>query len=248
MTPLIVVTMAGLGSRFRDAGYTVPKYRVEVRGRTLFGWSLESLRGFLDAGAEVVFVALAQDDAGSFVDEQCRALGVAGHRLVELPQLTDGQATSALRGLEDADPARPMLIWNIDTYVVPPAFDPAQLRDDGWIPCFPGVGDAWSFVRAEPDGRVLEVREKRRISPHATLGLYGFGSVETFRTACTRHYADPANLERGERYVAPVYNTLAAEGARVWMTEVAGDAVHPLGTPAEVEAFAGAARVATPIR
>lgn len=30
----IVVTMGGLGSRFRDAGYTVPKYMIEVRGKT----------------------------------------------------------------------------------------------------------------------------------------------------------------------------------------------------------------------
>ena len=32
----IVITMAGLGSRFRKAGYTVPKYQIEVNGHTLF--------------------------------------------------------------------------------------------------------------------------------------------------------------------------------------------------------------------
>lgn len=238
MTPVVVVTMAGLGSRFRNAGYTVPKYQVRVRSKTLFSWSLESLRCFLDAGADLVFVALEQDDAGAFIEQECRELGVHGHALVELERLTDGQATSALLGLEGARPDRPLLVWNIDTYVTPPAFGCVDLRGDGWIPCFPGAGEAWSFVRADPQGRVLEVREKCRISPHATLGLYGFGSVESFRTVYEQHYADPANVERGERYIAPMYNTLVAADAEVWMTEVDPVAVHPLGTPTEVEAFA----------
>lgn len=240
MTPLVVVTMAGLGSRFRAAGYTVAKYRVEVRGRTLFRWSLESLRSFLDDGSEIVFVALRQDQAGAFIARECDEAGVGRHDLVELDALTDGQATSALLGLEGAEPDRPLVVWNIDTYVVPPAFARTDLRGDGWIPCFPGAGEAWSFVRPDEGGRVLEVREKRRISPHATLGLYGFGSVDTFRTAYAQHHADPANVERGERYIAPMYNSLVAAGGQVWMTEVDRSAVHPLGTPAEVEAFAAA--------
>ena len=33
----IVITMAGLGSRFRKAGYQVPKYMIEAHEKTLFG-------------------------------------------------------------------------------------------------------------------------------------------------------------------------------------------------------------------
>ena len=32
----VVITMAGLGSRFRKAGYKVPKYMIEAHGKTLF--------------------------------------------------------------------------------------------------------------------------------------------------------------------------------------------------------------------
>jgi len=236
--PLVVITMAGLGSRFRAAGYTLPKYRVEAHGRTLFAWSLLSLREITAAGAEVVFVALAADQSGPFLAEQSARLGIRSQRLVELDALTDGQATSALRGMADSEADRPVVIYNIDTLVEPPAFHPRHLRGAGWIPCFAGAGDAWSFVRADPDGRVLEVREKQRISPHATLGLYAFGSVGLYRSAYAEFYANPANLERGERYVAPMYNLLVSGGAEVWMTEVDSALVHPLGTPGEVDAFA----------
>jgi len=239
--PLVVITMAGLGSRFRAAGYTVPKYQIEVRGRTLFAWSMESLRHFVDAGAPFVFVALERDDAGPFLKAQAADLGIDEQRLVELPELTDGQATSALLALAGVESRRPLVIYNIDTYVDPAGFPLGGLRDDGWIPCFPGIGDAWSFVRADADGQALEVREKRRISPHATLGLYGFGSVGLYRDAYEAYYAQADHVEGGERYIAPLYNHLIAEGRTLWMTSVDPALVHPLGTPAEVDAFAAQA-------
>lgn len=32
----VVITMGGLGSRFQKVGYTVPKYQIIVKGKTLF--------------------------------------------------------------------------------------------------------------------------------------------------------------------------------------------------------------------
>lgn len=238
--PLIVITMAGLGSRFRAAGYTVPKFQVEAHGHTLFAWSIHSLRGFLDAGAEVVFVAREADEAGGFIDDQARALRIAAHRLVHVRELTDGQATSALLGLDGVEDNRPLVVYNIDTLVEPPAFDAAHMRGDGWIPCFAGVGDAWSFVRADEEGRVLEVREKQRISEHATLGLYAFGSVGQYRMLYDEHFSEAGGMEHGERYIAPMYNRLVQAGGEVWMTSVDPALVHPLGTPDEVDAFTSA--------
>ena len=42
----IIITMAGLGSRFRKAGYYCPKYMIEAKGKTLFDWSMDSLVGY----------------------------------------------------------------------------------------------------------------------------------------------------------------------------------------------------------
>ena len=42
----VIITMAGLGSRFRKAGYNCPKYMIEAKGKTLFDWSMDSLIGY----------------------------------------------------------------------------------------------------------------------------------------------------------------------------------------------------------
>lgn len=235
----VIITMAGEGQRFREAGYAVPKYAIPALGRSLFSWSMESLRSFIAAGWHFVFVVRRADDARGFISAEARALGIAAFDLLELDGKTDGQATTALlAGGVIADTSAPIAIYNIDTYVEARALPVASIRGDGWIPCFPGAGDGWSFVRLDDrSGRVVEVREKKRISPHATIGLYYFGSWTLYRTTYERYYAKPEHLERGERYIAPMYNQLVADGRAVYISEVPIDAVHPLGTPQELRRF-----------
>lgn len=233
-----IITMAGFGRRFIDAGYTVPKYRIQVHGRSLFSWAMLSLRGFINAGTPFVFVARADDRASEFIRAESRALGIRAVEIVELAEPTDGQATTAMAARPAvANTARPMFIYNIDTFVHPSALPAEEARGGGWIPCFAAEGDAWSFAAADESGRVSEVREKVRISPHATVGLYWFSSFDLFASAYARHYSDPANLEKGERYVAPLYNYLIAGGSPVYIHEVPVDAVLPLGVPSDVERF-----------
>ena len=231
--------MAGQGLRFRAAGYDVPKFEITVRGRTLFAWSMESLRSFIDAGATFIFIARSADHADSFIRAEAARLGIREHRLVELDAMTDGQATTALLAETAIEhPDRPFLIYNIDTHVDPEFLAADAARGAGWIPCFPGEGSAWSFARADEDGRIREVREKVRIAPHATVGLYWFSSFRVYREAYDRHYGDGGGIEAGERYVAPLYNDLIARGLPVYLHELPASAVIPLGTPAEVESFA----------
>ncbi len=236
-----IITMAGFGRRFAEAGYAVPKYRIEAHGRSLFAWAMLSLKSFAEAGARFVFVARKADAAGAFIRAEADALGIRDVRVIELDAPTDGQATTALLARKAVrDPSAPLLIYNIDTFVHPAALPHEAVRGEGWIPCFSAAGDAWSFAAADETGRVNEVREKVRISPHATIGLYWFASFDLYAHAYARHYSDPNNIEKGERYVAPLYNALIAEGRGVFVHDVPMQAVIPLGVPAEVEAFRAA--------
>jgi hypothetical protein len=239
----VIITMAGFGRRFLDAGYDVPKYRIVAHGRSLFAWSMLSLRSFIEAGWDFTFVVRGADGSEGFIRQEAAALGMARTGIVELDAPTDGQATTAIRAGEAlADPAAPMLIYNIDTFVHPRALPAAAVRGDGWIPCFAAQGDHWSFAAADASGRVSEVREKRRISPHATIGLYYFGSFERYAEVYASHYAEGRPVEMNERYVAPMYNTLIERGGQVFVHDVPVADVIPLGVPDEVLRFeAGAA-------
>lgn len=238
----VIITMAGFGRRFLDAGYKVPKYRIVTHGRSLFSWSMLSLRSFIEAGAPFTFVVRGADEAEDFIRAEAKALGISGVNVVSLDAPTDGQATTAMHARDAiGNRAAPMLIYNIDTFVHPRALPASAVRGDGWIPCFNAQGDAWSFAAADAQGRVSEVREKKRISPHATIGLYYFSSFDRYADLYARHYADRANMEKGEAYVAPMYNRLIDDGGAVFIHDVPVDAVIPLGVPDDVKRFEASA-------
>lgn len=233
----VAMTMAGRGQRFRDAGYDGPKYMVEVRGQTLFRWSIESVRSWIDEGAHFVFLARAEDETKDFIARECEAAGVAGHEVILVDGTTDGQATTALLAQPAVRaPDEPFAVYNIDTHVRAGAMRADRARGAGWIPCFPAEGDAWSFAATGDDDRVVEVREKQRISPHATVGLYWFGSFAAYAELYDRHFTDHGD-EAGERYIAPMYNTLIARGGDVFIERLDLEDVVPLGTPDDVVRF-----------
>ncbi|NUT01026.1 MAG: hypothetical protein HOP96_08640, partial [Sphingomonas sp.] len=186
-----IITMAGFGRRFLDAGYQIPKYRIEAHGRTLFAWSMLSLNGFIVQGCRFVFVVRTADAAVDFIKSEASALGISDCDVVELGEPTDGQATTAMRARSAIRAeAAPMLIYNIVTFVHPDSLPAAAVRGDGWIPCFRAAGDHWSFVATNAEGRATEVREKIRVSPNATIGLYWFSSFSLYAEAYGAYYAE----------------------------------------------------------
>jgi len=233
----VVITMAGFGQRFREAGYTEPKYRVVVRGKSLFSWAMSSLADFLGPGTRAIFVCRAEEQAEDFIAAEMAAYAGTEPQVVALCRPTDGQATSALAATSAWHEAAPLAIYNIDTHVRPGVMAPEMAAGDGWIPCFRAPGEHWSFVRTDSRGVALEVREKKRISDFATLGLYWFSSAAIYADAYRRHYSG-GGLEAGERYIAPIYNTLIADGRRVTICDVPADSVVALGTPEDVARFA----------
>lgn len=234
----VVITMAGMGKRFRDVGYTCPKYMIEAHGRTLFSWSMLSLKYFILANAHFTFVVRVEDEASGFIKEQCNEIGMANYNIIEIDALTDGQATTALLGGETlCNPDKPFLVYNIDTFVHPEALLESDVHGDGWVPCFSGKGDGWSFASIDNDGRISDLKEKVRISPHATIGLYWFSSFTLYRQVYKEYYSDDLKMEKGEKYIAPMYRQMISDGKEVYIHHVDFDAVIPLGTPKEVDIF-----------
>lgn len=235
----VVVTMGGLGSRFRSTGYTVPKYMIEAKGRTLFEWSIISLEGYKDRVYQYIFIALKDEncDVEGFIRNKCEKMGLDNCQIIMLDSLTDGQATTAMIAEKKWNPNHSLLIYNIDTYVEAGEMNALELRGDGFIPCFKGKGDHWSFVRLNNEGRVVEIKEKERISEHCTLGAYYFRTCQLYRELYEAYYSQKDNFVNGEKYVAPLYDYLLSLGGEVYISDIEPSKVHVLGTPEELSFF-----------
>lgn len=229
--------MAGLGSRFKKAGYNCPKYMIEAKGKTLFEWSMDSLVGYNDHVSKYVFVVREEDNSSDFIKEKMKKYGIYNVEIVPINYLTDGQATTCMLAIRYCNLDEEIMVYNIDTYVEPNQMKYEDIKGYGHIPCFHGEGDHWSFVKLDDNGKAIEVREKVRISNNCTLGAYYFSSARLYKDFYEEYYKDDSKLEKNEKYIAPLYNFMIEKGMPVTISIVDKDKVHVLGTPEELMKF-----------
>lgn len=237
----VLITMAGLGSRFKEKGYLPPKFRIMARGRTLMDWSLLSLQAFF---AERFIFACLEEEDGDWIRSAAAVLGIAEVVIAKRSGVSRGQAETAFDALVHVDSRDPLWIYNIDTFVRPNAMRPQDLGTAaGCIPVFHCSEPNMSFVRYGSSNDVIDIAEKRPISSWATVGLYGFGSAASFASYYEQAYErGRIQLSHGERYVAPIYGLMLAHGERVVAPRLEVSDVTILGTPAQVLTFDSAAQ------
>ena len=233
----MIITMAGLGTRFRKAGYNCPKYMIEAKGKTLFDWSMDSLVGYNNYVDRYVFVVRKEDHAEHFIRKHSQDFGIRDIKIIELNQMTDGQATTCMLAISYCKPDNAIMVYNIDTYVEPYELRFEDISGAGHIPCFHADGNHWSFVKLDEQGKAIEVREKVRISDNCTLGAYYFSSAELYKSLYEEYYADDSRMEKNEKYIAPLYNFMIEKGMPVTISIVNAKKVHVLGTPEELQLF-----------
>ena len=234
----IVITMAGLGSRFTNKGYTVPKFMIKAGDKTLFELSLISLSNLFSYTNYFVFVTRVELNSKNFIMEICNKLGIKNIKIIEIDYLTDGQATTAKIGVNALPKSESVLIYNIDTFIEPGVLKYEKLTGDGSIPCFKAPGDHWSFVKGEK-GIAEMVTEKERISKNCSVGAYYFKSSKLFLDVYNDYYSCAENFKstNKEKYIAPMYNFMIKNGMCVTYFNIDSKYVHILGTPEELSDY-----------
>ncbi|EMC0409085.1 glycosyltransferase family 2 protein [Vibrio fluvialis] len=236
---MIMIPMAGMSSRFFKAGYSKPKYMLEAKGKTLFEHSVLSFEKYFK---DELFVFVIRDvyETKKFVIDQVKKLGIKDFKIVCLDVETKGQAETVFLGLDGIDDNESLTIFNIDTFRPEFSYPDLSSKEDGYLEVFQGSGDNWSFVLPENEESTLlvETAEKRPISDLCCTGLYYFNKVSDFKLSYNDYLNKPKELwEKGELYVAPLYNFLIKNGKSIHYHKIERDEVIFCGTPDEYDDF-----------
>jgi hypothetical protein len=236
---MIVIPMAGLSSRFFNAGYVLPKYMLDAHGQTLFAHAVNSFSLYFDTH---FFLFIVRDlyDTEYFVQKECNKLGIKNYQIIVLYNNTNGQADTVRLGLKAANILNQSItIFNIDTFRPGFIFPDFIENCDGYLEVFKGQGDNWSFVKAiDNSQRVIETAEKKPISNLCSTGLYYFKSSDNFMCAFEKESKkDSSELCNGEIYVAPMYNDLIKNNKDIRYHLIHDNEVIFCGVPEEYENF-----------
>ena len=229
--------MAGLGSRFSEAGYSMPKPLIEILGKTMIERVIENF----DAGSidEYVFICRKEhEDMFGIADKlksSCKGRKVS---VFFSDGTTEGAACTILLSRSAIDVDDGIVIANCDQLL---EWDSRRFVEscadfEALILTFNSCSEKHSYAKLGEDGLVSEVAEKRVISDHATVGIYFWAKGSDFVRCAERMIGKNVRVNN-EFYVCPVFNEAIAEGVKVGITEIERSKIWTLGTPEELDVF-----------
>lgn len=229
----ILIPMAGLGSRFADAGYTFPKPLIDVAGKTMIQRVVENI----GINGNYIFV-VRPEHAEKYNLHNFLQLVAPGCSVIEDHSTERGAACSCLEARNLIDKNKPLLIANSDQWI---KWNPKDFlyrmnnpSIDGSILTFKDIHPKWSFCKIDQAGRILEVAEKNPISDNANVGIYYWKRGRDFFDF-SMQMIDAEDKVKGEYYVAPVFNYAIREGLYIQNYRV--EEMHGTGTPEDLTAF-----------
>lgn len=243
----LVVPMAGMGQRFANEGYTVTKPLIPVSGRPMVAQATHDL----PTAIHHVFVLRSDMPGHQEISNELKQL--YPEAVIEtIPVVTEGQACTALIGLEAIERA----IGNVPGPVTFGACDNGALYDakafrqladnpDVDVIVWGARGHAnavrhpkmFGWINAE-NGRIRSISVKTPLDSPATdpivLGTFTFRRAEDFRRVVDHLIARDGRIN-GEFYIDSCINDAIELGLRCHLFEV--DSFLSWGTPNDLRTF-----------
>lgn len=234
----IVIPMAGEGSRFQKAGYTIPKPFIDVKGKHMIQWVIDNVSS---TKYKLEFIFLSREkhlesNSMSFLNSQ----GLS-YKIVPVKNLTEGAACTVLLAKDVLNPHLPLVIVNSDQYVEwnADSFYTSLLNPtyDGIISTFysPDPSDTkWSFIKLDENTLITKVAEKIWLGPNATTGIYGWKYASDFILYAEQMIKNNIRVNN-EFYICPVYNEAIQDLKKIRPFE--SKKLWGLGVPEDLEYF-----------
>ena len=223
--------MAGLGSRFSEAGFTFPKPLIEVQGQPMISTVIESL----NLQGRYIFLVQKSHYEKYHLDNLLNLIA-PGSKIIQIDGITEGAACTALKAKELINNNKPLIIANSDQFIKWNSLETiSDFNDyDGGILTFKSIHPKHSFVKLNSKGLVQEVAEKKPISSDATVGIYHWKRGEDF-VKYAEKMIEKNIRTNNEFYICPVYNEAIEDGLKIKTSLV--DEMWGMGTPEELTIF-----------
>ncbi len=217
----VIITLSGHSRRFKEAGYTLPKFLIKLDDEPILKHLINMFNNedFFD-------LIFNQDQINQFpqirkiVEE---ILPKKNYRIIEIEPHEMGPAFS-VNQLEDIDESEKVLIsycdflvdWNYKEFC-------NSLEDcDGAIPAFQGFQPAsfgstlYAYMQINKDGHLVELREKKNFTEKrhqepASTGMYYFKKWSFFKHFYNQSVREGIFEGYREHYVSLIYNQLVKE-------------------------------------
>ena len=235
----VIIPMAGLGSRFLNKGYMVPKPLVDVNGLPMIELVLDTL----GIEGKYIFVVRPELDIKQVHDVIKKKLN--NYEFIVSDKVTEGPACSVLLCENSLEIDDELIVANCDQIM---DWDSALFlelasRNDGTIVTYHSDTPQNSYAKVNRFNQVIKVREKEVISNVSLNGIHYWKKAKYFIDSAREMIREDDRAPNGEFYVGPTYNYMIASGLSVGIYHVPNQMHHSVGAPMDLERYLKYAKI-----
>ena len=227
----IVIPMAGLGSRFSDAGYTTPKPFIEIEGKPMIFEAVNTL------GFEGHYIFIIRKD--EYIKNRMKEI-FPNSQIIEVDYLTDGPASSVMLAKEFINNDEELIVANCDQIMwwdAETVIKQIRVMDyDGVVVTYHETTPKNSYARINRRGYVTKMAEKQVISNVSLNGIHYWKKGKYF-VESTESMVEKNIRFNNEFYVSLTYNQMIEKGLKVGIYHIPNEFHNAVGTPDDLNRY-----------
>jgi len=227
----IVIPMAGLGSRFSDAGYTTPKPFIEIEGKPMILKAVNTL------GFEGNYIFIIRKD--EYIKNKMKEI-FPDSQIIEVDYLTDGPASSVMLAKEFINNDEELIVANCDQIMwwdAETVIKQIRVMDyDGVVVTYHETTPKNSYARINRRGYVTKMAEKQVISNVSLNGIHYWKKGKYF-VESTESMVEKNIRFNNEFYVSLTYNQMIEKGLKVGIYHIPNEFHNAVGTPDDLNRY-----------
>jgi dTDP-glucose pyrophosphorylase len=223
----IIISMAGLGSRFSDRGFLTPKHMIKINDKTLIELAISSL----DITANYIFIIRKTND-----NDELKLLlrKLKQCDIIEIDYVTEGPATSCYLAKDLLNLDEELIITNCDQILEWNSIRFLSICREKNYDCgvltYNSENKKNSFIKCDEQGIASEIKEKEVISNIALVGVHYFRKSKFFIESYEEIFKKNIRTNN-EFYISAVCNQMISNYTVGNILLDENEKYHSTGTP-----------------
>jgi HAD superfamily hydrolase (TIGR01509 family) len=235
----IIIPLGGKGERFLRHGYSQPKPLIKVLHKEMIFYVLDSLNLCDKDNVYIIY----SFDLDNFNFASIIFAKYPKIRLIPIHYQTSGVVETLHYGLNNImsnhSSNKKCVLLDCDTFYTQDILEIVRNSPNKNLVFYTKKYDetpVYSYISMDSSCKILEIKEKVKISSNANTGCYVFDNIETLLHQC-KIVLDNKITFNGEPYTSCVIDQIVKTDNNFFGYELQNSCVFSLGTPADVTKF-----------
>jgi len=233
----IIIPIGGVGKRFQDDGYSLPKPLIKALGKPVLFWNIENLNISENDSVFIIY----KDELKSYNFEDILKNKFKKINFKFIPINTDTRGASetvlhALQRMSEVEIKTLTIVIDSDNFYEEDILQISKEKNTNLIFYKKDYEKKpiYSYITFDENSKLLEIKEKEKISDNACVGAYCFESAKLLYDNIKSAIIDEEKT-KDEYYISGLYKILLKNKQSVSVEEIEG--FNCLGTPNQLKDF-----------